>query len=105
MTLLQRHRLSAVEGRSPDIVVAQWPNTTTIRGNVSGTLSTHGTPWDYDRGVPILFWSPDMQGQERFFPIRTIDIAPTLANLIGITPPVPLDGRCMDLGVFNAPAC
>lgn len=106
LTLLQRHRLSAVEGRSPDIVVAQWPNTTVIPGSVRGTLSTHGTPWDYDRGVPIVFWSPDLPaGQERFFPVRTIDIAPTLANLIGVDTPATIEGRCMDLGVFDAPAC
>lgn len=106
LSLLQRHRLSAVEGRSPDIVVAQFPNTTTIRGSVTGTLSTHGTPWDYDRGVPIIFWSPDMpQGQERFFPVRTIDIAPTLANVIGVAVPETVEGRCMDLGVFGAPSC
>ena len=105
LTLLQRHRLGAVAGRSPDIVVAQFPNTTTIRGSVTGTLSTHGTPWDYDRGVPIVFWSPNMQGQERFFPARTIDIAPTLANVIGVATPATVEGRCMDLGVFGAGDC
>ena len=106
LTLLERNRLSAVEGRSPDIVVAQWPNTTVVPGSVRGTLSTHGTPWDYDRGVPIVFWSPELPaGQERFFPARTIDIAPTLANLIGIETPDTVEGRCMDLGVFGAPTC
>ncbi|WP_426051328.1 alkaline phosphatase family protein [Brevundimonas sp. SL161] len=105
LTLLQRHRLGAVEGRSPDIVVAQWPNTTTVAGRVGGTLSTHGTPWDYDRGVPIVFWSPNMQGQERFFPIRTIDIAPTLANIVGVEAPTTVEGRCMDLGLFGAGDC
>ena len=105
LTLLQRHRLGAVEGRSPDIVVAQWPNTTTVPGRVGGTLSTHGTPWDYDRGVPIVFWSPNMQGQERFFPIRTIDIAPTLANIVGVEAPKTVEGRCMDLGLFGAGDC
>ncbi|WP_426037533.1 alkaline phosphatase family protein [Brevundimonas sp. DC300-4] len=105
LTLLQRHRLGAVEGRSPDIVVAQWPNTTTVAGRVGGTLSTHGTPWDYDRGVPIVFWSPNMQGQERFFPIRTIDIAPTLANIVGVEAPKTVEGRCMDLGLFGAGDC
>jgi predicted AlkP superfamily pyrophosphatase or phosphodiesterase len=106
LTLLERNRLSAVEGRSPDIVVSQWPNTTTVPGSATGTLSTHGTAWDYDRGVPIVFWSPELPaGQERFFPVRTIDIAPTLANLIGVETPDTLEGRCMDLGVFDAPVC
>ncbi|MBU1345846.1 MAG: alkaline phosphatase family protein [Alphaproteobacteria bacterium] len=105
LSLLQRHRLSAVAGRSPDIVLALQPNTTTVAGRVGGTLSTHGTPWDYDRGVPIVFWSPGMTGQERFFPARTIDIAPTLANVVGVEMPEAVEGRCMDLGLFDAPAC
>lgn len=102
LTLMERHRLSAVAGRSPDIVVSQWPNTTTIPGSATGTLSTHGTAWDYDRGVPIVFWSPGMQGQERFFPIRTIDIAPTLAAIVGVETPATVEGRCMDLGLGGA---
>lgn len=102
LTLLQRYRLSAVEGRSPDILVAQHPNTTTVPGSATGTLSTHGTPWDYDRGVPIIFWSPGMTGQERFFPARTIDIAPSLAALVGVQPPETVEGRCMDLGLGGA---
>lgn len=102
LTLMERHRLSAVAGRSPDIVVSQWPNTTTIPGSATGTLSTHGTAWDYDRGVPIVFWSPGMQGQERFFPIRTIDIAPTLAAIVGVATPATVEGRCMDLGLGGA---
>lgn len=102
LTLLERNRLGAVEGRSPDIVVSQWPNTTTVPGSATGTLSTHGTAWDYDRGVPIVFWSPNMQGQERFFPIRTIDIAPTLAAIVGVETPATVEGRCLDLGLGGA---
>jgi arylsulfatase A-like enzyme len=55
--------------------------------------------------VPILFWRPGGQGQERFWQIRTVDIAPTLANLIGVAAPATVDGRCLDLGLFQSPAC
>ena len=66
---------------------------------------SHGSPWDYDRRVPIIFWWPGAHGQERFLPMRTIDIAPTLAHLIGVKPTDEVDGRCMDLPGFAAGRC
>ena len=72
---------------------------------MGGTIAGHGTPWDYDRRVPILFWWPGAQGQERFLPIRTIDIAPTLAPIIGAPTPAGLDGRCIDLQAPGGSTC
>jgi len=105
LTLFERNRIGAVAGRSPDILIAFQPNITPGAGRVGGTLSGHGTPWDYDRRVPILFWSPTTMGQERFPAIRTIDIAPTLAHVIGVEAPATVEGRCMDLGLFGIDAC
>ncbi len=104
LSLRQRLRLSAVAGRSPDILRA-WQSGLTGQGRVGGAISSHGSPWDYDRRVPIVFWWPGAQGQERFLPMRTIDIAPTLANLIGVKPDAPIDGRCMDLPQFAKGRC
>lgn len=104
LSLRQRLRLSAVAGRSPDILRA-WQPGLTGQGRVGGAISSHGSPWDYDRRVPIVFWWPGAQGQERFLPMRTIDIAPTLANLIGVKPDAPIDGRCMDLPQFAKGRC
>lgn len=104
LNVRERLRLSAVAGRSPDILRA-WQPGLTGQGRVGGAISSHGSPWDYDRRVPIVFWWPGAQGQERFLPMRTIDIAPTLANLIGVTPDAPIDGRCMDLLQFAKGRC
>ena len=103
LTLGERMRLSAVAGRSPDILMAFGPNVVT-GGRVGGTLSGHGTPWEYDRRVPILFWWPGADTQERFLPIRTIDIAPTLAHVVGVTAPE-VEGRCIDLNAFDVASC
>lgn len=105
-TLLQRERLSAVAGRSADILLASNPGTSG-RGRVGGSIASHGSPWDYDRRVPIVFWSPGVTvGQERPLAVRTVDIAPTLANVIGVAPADTVEGRCLDLGLFAAaPAC
>lgn len=104
LSLRQRLRLSAVAGRSPDILRA-WQPGLTGQGRVGGAISSHGSPWDYDRRVPIVFWWPGAEGQERFLPMRTIDIAPTLANLIGVKPDALIDGRCMDLPQFAKGRC
>jgi predicted AlkP superfamily pyrophosphatase or phosphodiesterase len=103
LSLRERMRLSLVEGRSPDILFAFKPNVV-AGGRVGGTLSGHGTPYEYDRRVPIIFWWPGAKGEERFLPIRTVDIAPTLAHVIGVQTPA-VDGRCIDLNGFAVEAC
>jgi predicted AlkP superfamily pyrophosphatase or phosphodiesterase len=95
LSLRERMRLSTVAARSPDIIMVRAPNVTG-GGRVGGSIAGHGTPWDYDRRVPILFWTPSAPAQERFLPIRTIDIAPTLATVIGIQTP-PVSGRALPL--------
>ena len=106
LTLREKLRLSTVEGRSPDILRAYRPF---LNGGarVGGTISSHGSPWDYDRRVPIIFWraGAEGQGQERFWPLRTVDIAPTLAAVVGIEPEGEMDGRCVELGWTDGPAC
>ena len=103
LTLRERMRLSTVADRSPDIIFAWAPNVV-FGGRVGGAIAGHGTPWDYDRRVPILFWWPGATGQERFLPVRTIDIAPTLAHVMGVETPR-LEGRCIDLGGFGTAPC
>ena len=59
-------------------------------------VATHGSPWDYDRRVPILFWRPGATGATIEHSAETIDIMPTLAGMIGL--PVEagsVDGRCL----------
>lgn len=56
----------------------------------------HGTPYAYDRRVPLVFWGPWRAG-ERPEPVRTVDLAPTLARELGLRPG-PVDGRALDLG-------
>ncbi|QFU32804.1 alkaline phosphatase family protein [Brevundimonas sp. Bb-A] len=103
MSLRERMRLSTVAERSPDIQFA-WAQNVTAGGRVGSTLAGHGTPWEYDRRVPILFWWPGATGEERFLPIRTIDIAPTLAHVIGVATPK-VEGRCIDLNGFAVADC
>jgi predicted AlkP superfamily pyrophosphatase or phosphodiesterase len=57
--------------------------------------ATHGSPRDRDAHVPIIFMGPPFkQGRYNEF-ARTVDIAPTLAHVLGILPTEPLDGHVL----------
>ncbi|KTC99902.1 alkaline phosphatase family protein [Legionella erythra] len=47
----------------------------------------HGSPWNYDSYVPLLFVNPAFKPQRLTRPVETIDIAPTLAALLLIKAP------------------
>jgi predicted AlkP superfamily pyrophosphatase or phosphodiesterase len=108
-TLAQRLRASWDARRSGDLIVALKPRVTPIPEEVSSTgayVATHGSPWDYDRRVPMLFWRKGLVPFEQPNSVETVDILPTLAGLIGL--PVPngeIDGRCLDLIAGPASTC
>ncbi|HWK35466.1 MAG TPA: alkaline phosphatase family protein [Sphingomonas sp.] len=95
LTLRQRMAESAYPGRSGDIVVAYQPLASIIPPTPGFYLGGHGTPWDYDRRVPIIFLSRAIPAQERPFAVETVDIAPTIAAIIHLPAPAGLDGRCL----------
>lgn len=105
-SVIQRFALSTRADRSGDIQVAFKPYLTGgIPNTVGATISGHGSPWNYDRNVPILFWWPGVAHEERGLAVGTVDIAPTLAHVLGLTPPADVDGHCRDLGDFGTGAC
>ena len=53
----------------------------------------HGTPHDDDSHVPIIFYGPGFKPGRYDQFVRTVDMAPTLAQVLGVTPTEPLDGK------------
>ncbi len=105
LTLAERFALSADAERSGDIAVAFQPYTTFGNPQAEGdTVAGHGSVWNYDRRVPLLFWWPGATPFEQPLPVETTDIAPTLAALAHIKTP-PVDGRCLDLDATAADSC
>jgi hypothetical protein len=49
--------------------------------------SVHGSPWRYDTSVPVIFVRPGVAAQQVFRQIATVDVAPTLSAILGITYP------------------
>lgn len=103
-TLAERARASFDPDRSGDLLVLLKPRVTTIETPATGYVETHGSPWDYDRRVPILFWRRGMTGFEQPLSVETVDIAPTLAATIAL-PVHGLDGRCLDLDPGATSTC
>jgi arylsulfatase A-like enzyme len=94
-TLIQRVRASYYPGRSGEFYVVLKKNITPV-ADTTHTAATHGSVWDYDRRVPILFWRPDESGTTVEHTVDTVDIMPTLAGIIGLpVQPGSIDGHCL----------
>ena len=60
-------------------------------------VASHGSPYDYDSNVPIIFYGPGIPASRRSEFVRTVDIAPTLAALLSVKPLEKLDGVPLSL--------
>ncbi len=65
--------------------------------------TTHGTTNPDDVIVPIAFWGAGLRPGRSTDTARTVDIAPTLAALLGVTPLEPLDGQPLRAVLASAP--
>lgn len=77
--------------RSGDVIVVQdafW-----IYG---ATGTSHGTPFNYDAHVPILFLGPQVKPGRYQETVTERDIAPTLAAILQVEPPSGSLGRVLD---------
>ena len=107
-SLIERVKASYYRGRSGDFYVVLKPRVMPIPAVVAAGnyIATHGSVWDYDRRVPMLFWRKGLAGFEQPNGVETVDIAPTLAGLIGL--PIPkgdIAGRCLDLIAGAGSSC
>ena len=104
--LIERAKASFYRPRSGDLVVALKPRVSSIADPARGSVTTHGSIWDYDRRVPILFWRRGITPFEQPLSVETVDIAPTLAALLHLPAGAPkMDGRCLDLDAGPGTTC
>jgi len=73
--------------RSGDVFIVFEPNW--FINDFEGLIvaSTHGSPWNYDTYVPIVFAGAGLKPAVVDRRVLTVDIAPTLAAYLGIKPP------------------
>jgi hypothetical protein len=57
----------------------------------------HGSPWDYDTHIPLLFYgTPFVRAGAADVPVVQQDIVPTLAAIMRTAPPATVTGRVLD---------
>jgi len=89
--IVRRYRRSTHPSSSPDYFVCARPGILLDR---EGT--THGTPYDYDAHVPLMLWGRGVATGAYETPVETVDLAPTMARLLGVTEMPYVDGRVLD---------
>lgn len=60
-----------------------------------GNTATHGSPYDYDTHVPVAFLGTPFVRAHIAEKANVVDIAPTLAAVLGLVPSERLDGRVL----------
>lgn len=92
--LFESARKSWHAGRSGDVQFVLKPNW--MFG--AGTGATHGSPHEYDTHVPLMLWGPRwMRPAARPERVGMVDLAPTLARLLGVAAPAQSEGRVLPI--------
>ncbi len=79
--------------RSGDIYIVFEPNWFINDFDGLTVAATHGSPWQYDTFVPIVFAGAGLTAKTVDRRVNTIDIAPTLSAYLGIKPPSGAQGN------------
>jgi arylsulfatase A-like enzyme len=53
----------------------------------------HGSGKENDQRVPMIIWSPRIQGEKPSYAFRTVDILPTVLKAMNIPQDKPTDGK------------
>lgn len=89
---LDVYRRSFTPDRSPDVMIRP-KEYSLVSWRTCGT--SHGTPYRFDTHVPMIFFGAGVTRGHRSERVRTIDLAPTLAGILGIAPPAGVDGTAL----------
>jgi predicted AlkP superfamily pyrophosphatase or phosphodiesterase len=55
-------------------------------------MAIHGSPHEYDTNVPLVLWGSGIRAGRSDAFVRVVDLAPTLARLVGVEPAERIDG-------------
>ena len=82
-------------GRSGDVFVVFEPHWFINDFDGLTVAAAHGSPWRYDTYVPLMFAGAGLKPQRVYRRVHTIDVATTLAALVGAKPPSGASGQIL----------
>ncbi len=91
--LLERIRNNFHATRAGDIYIVQEPYWFNFEAGPVAVM--HGSPWNYDTHVPVIFAGRGIPAGVVFRPVQPADVAPTLAALLGMSPPASAQGTVL----------
>jgi predicted AlkP superfamily pyrophosphatase or phosphodiesterase len=97
---------SYFRGRSGDLLIVLKPNWIFVSDDkavIPGNATTHGSPYTYDRDVPLVLFGAGVKPGRYEQPATPADIAPTLARLCGVTLPT-ATGRVLEEALTPVPS-
>jgi arylsulfatase A-like enzyme len=89
---MDRYKRSFYAPRSPDVQL-RFKEWSLVDAQPGGT--SHGSPYRYDTHVPVLFFGAGVRPGVHAAAVGTVDVAPTLAGLLGVRVPEDVDGRSL----------
>jgi predicted AlkP superfamily pyrophosphatase or phosphodiesterase len=87
-------QLNSHPQRSGDIYVAQAPYWFMFAKGAVAAM--HGSPWNYDTHVPIIFAGAGIKADRLSRPVHPVDIAPTLSAVLEIPAPAAAQGQVLE---------
>jgi hypothetical protein len=79
--------LSLAPDTNADIMFLTLPNYPIDLRDPKAKGTNHGTPYAYDRQVPVLAWGSAVPRRRQSEPVDQLRVAATLAHLLGVAPP------------------
>jgi predicted AlkP superfamily pyrophosphatase or phosphodiesterase len=81
--------------RSGDIFILFEPNWFINDFDGLTVACTHGSLWNYDTFVPVIFAGMDLKPQKVYRKIETVDVARTLSAYVDVKPPSGANGKIL----------
>lgn len=100
--LLRRVRAGFHPARSGHLYLVQAPGWH-LYSDPDYHAAMHGSPWDYDTHVPLVFMGPGIPAGHVDRAVGSEDLAPTLAALLGIRTPAQATGSALEEIVGDPP--
>ena len=95
----RRFRNSFHARRSGDVMLSYRPEYVEDFGQSRGV--SYGSLYNYDARVPLCFYGPQFRAGVYESPVESVDVAPTLARVMGVGAPSSSTGRVLGEGLLE----